>query len=226
MSRRITPSLLSLLAIAVGGALHTPAADAQSIDRNRIFDITIEAAGQIYGVSIREGEPLRLTLFETQRYEVSPVLPGGRGEEVLVAISRGSTADGGGTEIIERMRIRQGVPASMRNPPNIRLVLDRIRYATPGGGPAQPRTISFSLPGRAAADQCCVCCSGGCACACGVVAECGHCCVNECCGMIHPTSGSDEDADRARSLRIARLLGRNTCEQNFPEVVARLASRR
>lgn len=154
---RSTRFTFALVALGLAGA---STAEAQSVDRNRMFDLTIEAAGEIFGATVREGEPLRLTLNGTEQYEVSPVLPGGTGEEVLVAISRGTSVDGGATQILERLRIRPGAPATMRGHPRISVALDRIRYGTQGAVRAQPRPISFTLSRAYNPEICCVCCGG------------------------------------------------------------------
>lgn len=223
------PRTTAVLAISTLALLMVTAAraDAQAIDRSRIFDVTVEIEGQIIGASIREGEPLRLTVHRAEEYEVSPVLPGGQGAVVVVAISRRRGDEPGATEIIERLSVREGVPVTMRAHPGLKLVIDRIRYATPVAARATGRPISFALlRGAASTDYCCVCCDGVCACACGVVTDgCGHCCVGECCPMIHPTDGpAGENSQRIRNARLARFLGSNTCEKVFPEAVARIAS--
>lgn len=222
-SRRILGPLFGLALVGIAGAVP---ADAQGVDRNRVFEVTVDAAGQIFTASIREGEPLRLTLYENEQYEVSTVLVGGSGEEVLVAISRGSSLNGGRTEIVERLSLRPGVMASMRAHPKVRMVLDRIWYAAAPAARTQPRPISFALPVRASgSDSCCVCCGEACACACGVSMSCGSCCMEDCCGMVEPTDGpAGENSQRIRNARLARFLGSNTCEKVFPEAVARIAS--
>jgi hypothetical protein len=199
-------------------------ARAQQIDRNRIFDLTVEAEGQIFSAAVREGDPLRLTVRQTDEYRLVPVLQAGSRNAVTVAVYRGVAGQQGSGRLVERVNARLGSPASLRVNPSIRFVLDGVRM---GSGPvAVALPAAVRAPGQGLAsfqdENCCVCRGGACACACGVKASCGQCCMGECCKIINETSNAGAgQEERVREARIAGLLGSRSCPQAFPAVVAR-----
>jgi hypothetical protein len=223
-NRRLRPLLLA-------GALLVAAAplDAQRIDPTRVFDLTLQADGQILSTTIREGGSFRLTVQQRIEYELVPVFRGEGRDRVTLAVYRAEVGAPESRTLAERVEIQVGVPATLRVEPSWQLVLDRVRTAPASGRTAAASPVAF-LPGAALRrvvtgnDQCCVCCGNLCACACGVGMSCGSCCMPGCC-QIEPTSNPSDDGDEARrAARLTRLLGEDTCSQPFRASSARLAS--
>lgn len=180
--RRWVPAL-SLLAVAA-----VPA-DAQRIDPDRVFEVTVEVNGQLMNAMIREGSFLRLTVRETDEYHFSPVMQPGNTGRVLVAVSLGTTGQPQTRRIVERLVLSQGVPVTLQTAPTLRIVLDEIsraRRAQSSTGPAAGSGALFRFTSTQNG-SCCVCCEGACACACGVSMWCGHCCTQGCCDPMLPT---------------------------------------
>ncbi len=196
---------LSLLAMA------TVPAQAQRIDPDRIFEVTVEVNGRMMSAMIREGSFLRLTVRETDEYHFSPVLQPGNTGRALVAVSLGTTGQPQTRRIVERLVLSPGVPVTLRTAPTLRIVLDEISRARQGqsstGSTAAGGTF-FQLA-SAQDGSCCVCCEGACACACGVSMWCGHCCTRGCCDVLLPT-GSDRAPPRFGSGSFASFT-RRTC---------------
>lgn len=222
--------MLPLLA-AVAAAVLAQHASAQRVDPDRVFDVTLDVEGQVMSATIRDGGMFRLTLRETDEYRLVPVATGTSGRAVTMAVYRGTAGQPSTSRIVERVDLAVGRPATLRTNPGLTLVLDRIRSAPAQRQTSVPRSISFtaSASWRRAlqSDQCCVCCGGACACACGVRMDCGSCCMTGCC-TINETSnpgGGGEDARRAAF--VSAFLGGSACERPFPPVAAqtRVASR-
>lgn len=181
--RRWLPVLSLLAAAAVP-------ADAQRIDPDRIFEVTVEVNGRMMSAMIREGSFLRLTVRETDEYHFSPVLQPGSTGRALVAVSLGTTGQPQTRRVVERLVLSPGVPVTLRTAPTLRIVLDEISRARQGQ--SSTGTAGSGALFRLASAQdatCCVCCEGACACACGVSMWCGHCCTRGCCDVILPTGG-------------------------------------
>jgi hypothetical protein len=219
---RVFWSALLMAPLLVGRAVD---AGAQQVDRNRIFDLTVQVEGQIFSTAVREGDPLRLTVRQTDEYRLVPVLQAGSPNSITVAVYRGVAGQEGSERLVERVNARMGTPASLRVNSSIQLVLDAVRMAS--GRVAVALPAAFTAPGSGLAafqESCCVCCAGACACACGVKASCGQCCMGECCKIINETSNSGAAQDeRIREARIARLLGGRSCPQAFPAASPRSA---
>jgi hypothetical protein len=222
--RRLRPFLLAGALFAAASSL-----DAQRIDPTRVFDLTLQADGQILSTTIREGGSFTLTVRQRTEYELVPVLRGEGGDRVTLAVYRAAVGEPASRTLAERVEIRVGVPATLRVEPSWQLVLDRVRTAPAPGRTAAASPVAFS-PAAALRrvidgnDQCCVCCGNLCACACGVGMSCGSCCMPGCC-KIEPTSNPSDDGDEARrAARLTRLLGEDTCSRPFPASTARIAS--
>ncbi len=203
--RRWLPALPLLVAAAAAPA------PGQRIDPDRIFEVTVEIDGRMMSAMIREGSSLKLTLRATDEYEFSPVLRDAAAGRVLMAVSRGTAGQPQTQRIVERLELSAGVPVALRSAPTLRIVLDRIRRATPGQAAGSPAG-SPPAPFRFASVQdgsCCVCCQDACACACGASMWCGHCCTRGCCDPIEPT-GKDRTPILTGPARFASLT-RGTC---------------
>jgi hypothetical protein len=202
--RRWVPALSLLAAASVP-------ADAQRIDPDRIFEVTVEVNGRMMSAMIREGSFLRLTVRETDEYHFSPVLQPGSTGRALVAVSLGTTGQPQTRRVVERLVLSPGVPVALRTAPTLRIVLDEISRAR------QSQSSTGSTAGSGAFfrftssqnGQCCVCCEGACACACGVSMWCGHCCTQGCCDPMLPTS-NDRIPILTGSARFASFT-RRTC---------------
>lgn len=162
---------------------------AQRIDPDRIFEVTVEVNGRMMNAMIREGSFLRLTVRETDEYRFMPVLQPGSTDRALVSVSLGTAGQEGTRRVVERLVLSAGVPVTLRTAPTLRIVLDEISRARQpqaatgaAGGSAPLFRLASSQNG-----QCCVCCEGACACACGVSMWCGHCCTQGCCNPMLPT---------------------------------------
>lgn len=107
-------------------------ADAQRIDPDRIFEVTLEVEGKIMSTMIREGSFLRLTVRETDEYHFSPVLQPGNTGRVLVAVSLGTTGQPRTRRVVERLVLSPGVPVTLRTAPMLRIVLDEVSRARQG----------------------------------------------------------------------------------------------
>ena len=197
-------------------------ATAQRVNSSRVVDVTLQLPTQVMSASIREGGAFNLT-FESPRveYEFVPVMQGRNNEAVSMAIYRKSAGQGSTREIVERVNLVAGVPATLRTDPKITMVLDRVRSAAPQTQ-ASFRPAAFSIPSttswrRVLQDgQCCVCCAGACACACGVRMSCGSCAMPGC--EIQATSAPGRQEDEA--ARIASVLGVSACARPFPSATA------
>lgn len=199
-----------LPAVSLLAAASAAPAAGQRIDPDRIFEVTVEVDGRMMSAMIQEGSSLKLTLRQTDEYNLSPVLRDAAAGRVLVAVSRGAAGQPRTQRIVERLELTAGVPVSLRSAPTVRIVLDRIRRATPGQDAASPRpssTGAFRLA-SAQSGSCCVCCGDACACACGVSMSCGHCCSRGCCDPIQ--TGNDRTPILTGPARFASFT-RGTC---------------
>lgn len=164
-------------------AAASPAA-AQRVDPQRVFDLTLQLPDQMMEASIREGQPLKLTIRGTDEFEMVPVMDGPDGRRITLAVYRAVANQPSTRRLVERVALTLGTPATLRSHSGIRVVVDRIRR---GPAPTPARQASFT-PSRGLAtslfqdENCCVCCGGACACACGVKMSCGSCCMSGCCG--------------------------------------------
>lgn len=226
--RGLTRSMRSLLLVA-GSTLFASSVAAQRVDPNRVFDVTVQANGQVMSATIRDGGMFQLTLNETDEYRLVPVVTANR-STVTMAVYRGTAGQPSTSRVVERVELATGRPATLRTNPRLTLVIDRIRSAPPARQASFPRTISFgaSASWRRAlqSDNCCVCCGDVCACACGVKMGCGSCCMPGCC-TINETSNPDGGEDPARAARFAAFIGGSACERPFaaPAAATRIASR-
>jgi hypothetical protein len=205
-------------------------ATAQRVDPRRVLDVTLEYPDQVMSASIREGGTLNLS-FPSARveYEFVPVMQGRNSRAVTMAIYRMTPGQRSTRQVVERVNLAVGVPATLRTDPEITMVLDRIRNATPVTQ-ASFRPASVGVPSttswrRVLQDgQCCVCCGDrGCACACAVKMSCGSCAMPGC--VIIETSAPRGQADE--SARMAAVLGVSPCARPFPAAapVQQIASR-
>ncbi|HEV3052560.1 MAG TPA: hypothetical protein VGX50_19770 [Longimicrobium sp.] len=229
--RVLAKPVLPLLLVLAAVASVQPGA-AQRVDPNRVYDVTVQAVGQIMSATIREGGMFRLTLDVTDEYRLVPIMAGGGGGTVTMAVYRGTSGQPSTSRIVERVELTVGRPVTLRSNPDLSLVIDRIRSAPPQRQASVPRTLSFtaSASWRRAVqdDQCCVCCGRACGCACGVKMSCGSCCMSGCCPLEQPTAspgGTDEESRRA--ALVASFLGVSACERPFSAAAAqtRMASR-
>lgn len=204
-------------------------APAQRVDPSRVVDVTLQLPTQVMSASIREGGTFNLTFQNAQvEYEFVPVMQGRSTESVTMAIYRMPAGQRSTRQMVERVNLSAGVPATLRTDPKITMVLDRIRSAAPQTQ-ASFQPAAFAMPSatswrRALQDgQCCVCCAGACACACGVRMSCGSCAMPGC--EIKMTSNPEQQDDG--SARIATVLGVSACARPFPAASAaiRVAAR-
>lgn len=223
--RRFISLILPLLA-AVVAVLPGQDAFAQRVDPNRVFDITLDVNGQVMSATIRDGGMFRLTLHGTDEYRLVPVVAAPDGRTVTMAVYRGTAGQPSTSRIVERVELAVGRPATLRTNAEFTLVVDRIRSSPPQRQASMPvpQTISFAASAswrRAVqSDQCCVCCGGACACACGVSMSCGSCCMAGCCKVqvtSNPGTGGD---DARRSALLSTYLGGSACERPFPAAAA------
>lgn len=219
------------LLLAVVAALSAQAASAQRVDPQRVFDVTVQVAGQVMSATIRDGGEFQLTLDRTDEYRLMPVVAGRDGRTVTMAVYRATAGQPSTKRMVERIELSVGQPATLRTRPEFSLVVDRIRSAPPARPTVAVRPISFtaSASWRRAVqgDQCCVCCGRACGCACGVEMSCGSCCMPGCCSINETSNprGGGEDARRAGLF--AAFLGGSACERAFPAaaVETRVATR-
>lgn len=190
-------------------------ATAQRVDPTRVMDVTLQLPTQMMSASIREGGAFNLTIQSTRvEYEFVPVMQGRDARTVTMAIYRMTAGQRSTREIVERVNLVLGEPATLRTDPEITMVLDRIRNAA-------RETQAFFRPAAAAPynasrrllqdGQCCVCCAGACACACAVRMSCGTCAMPGC--QINETSAPGRREDPA--ARVVRYLGVNACASPF-----------
>ena len=191
---------------------------AQRVDPSRVMDVTLQLPTQVMSASIREGGAFNLTIQSTRvEYEFVPVMQGRNDRVVTMAIYRMTAGQRSTREIVERVSLVPGVPATLRTDPEITMVLDRVRNAD-GQTQASFQPAAFALPSTASwrrvlqDGQCCVCCAGACACACGVRMSCGSCAMPGC--EINETSGPGRQEDG--SARLAAVLGVSACARPFP----------
>jgi hypothetical protein len=218
---RLATPILALVA-ALGAALP---AGAQRIDPARVIDVSMDLGTQTLSAAIREGGSFKLVLHDRDQYEFVPVVLDAAKRKVTFAIYRGLKDQPATRGIVERVELTVGTPTRLRTNREISLVVDGIRSA-PRPADAPPRPVSFRFPDvvRAAVqgDQCCICCGGACACACGVKMYCGSCCMAGCCdtGPIRPNASLDA------ATQFAAFLGTG-CAGAFPAAPARalIASR-
>lgn len=189
------------LALSVLAAVATAApsdAAAQRVDPGRVIDVSMDVGTQTLSAAIREGGKFNLVVHDRDEYDFVPVVLDARGRKVTFAIYKGLKGQPSTRALVERIELAVGTPARLRTNGEISLVVDGIR--TVAARPAAPtrRPISFrpSDVMRAALqdpDQCCVCCGGLCACACGVKMSCGSCCMPGCCDVspIAPVTSAD-----------------------------------
>lgn len=205
------------LLLVAAAALSTQAGAAQRVDPNRVFDITLQVNGQVMTATVREGGTFRLTLHEVDEYRLVPVA-GGNERTVTLAVYRGTAGQPSTSRIVEHIQVAVGRSATLRTNPAFTLVVDGIRSAPPRQA-AAPQSISFAVSAswrRAVqSDNCCVCCGGACACACGVVMSCGSCCMPGCCS-INETSAPGRGGDESRrAAALAAFLGGSACDSPF-----------
>lgn len=188
---------------------------AQQVDANRILDLSLEVDGQIMSGRVPEGKTFRLVLGGTDEFQLVPVMAPGQARRVILAVYRSVVDQPETRRMVERRELTIGVPVTLRSHSGIQVVVDGVRARTAATA-SQTSGLPASAPARralfaSAEDQCCVCCGGACACACGVVMECGNCCVNECCGMIEPTSTEPAAPEILLQSRRFASLTRGTC---------------
>lgn len=203
-------------------------ATAQRVDASRVVDVTLQLPEQMMSASIREGGRFNLTMDAARvEFEFVPVVQGRNGQAVTMAVYRMTPGDRSTRQMVERVNLQPGVPATLRTDPEITMVVDRVRSAAIQSQ-AFFSPAAFSTPSSTSwrrvlnNDQCCVCCAGWCACACGVKMSCGSCAMPGC--SIEPASnpGSPED----ETARIAAVLGLSACSRPFPSATpARVAAR-
>jgi hypothetical protein len=201
---------------------------AQRVDPTRVVDITMQLPTQMLSASIREGGTFNLTFQRTKdEYEFVPIMQRGDARTVTMTVYRTTAGEPSTRQIVERVNLSAGVPATLRSNPEITLVLDRIRNAAPQTQAFRPATYSLTAAAswrRAAQEgQCCVCCGGVCACACAVRMSCGSCAMPGC--QIQETSAPGRQDDE--SARLAAFLGVSACARPFPTVApaSQIASR-
>ncbi|WP_420128321.1 hypothetical protein [Longimicrobium sp.] len=211
LARCILPSLLLAL----------PAA-AQRVDPTRVVDVTVQLPTQVMSATIREGGTFKLTFQGTRdEYELIPIMRSGDARAVTMTVYRTTAGETSTRQVVERVSLSTGVPATLRSNSQITLVVDRIRNAArPTQAAVQPATYSLTAAAswrRAVQDdRCCVCCSGVCACACAVKMSCGSCSTPGCQIQETSTPGRQDDG----SARMAAFLGVSACARPFPESVA------
>lgn len=130
-------------AAALAAVLAAVPASAQRVDPLRVFDVTLQLPNQVMEASIREGQPLKLTLDGTDEFEFVPVMADA-GQGVAVAVYRGRSNEPATRRLVERLALTVGTPAGLRSHTGIRVVLDRIRQAS---APAPARQVAF-VPAR------------------------------------------------------------------------------
>jgi hypothetical protein len=207
---RLAASVLALAAV-MGTA---PAADAQRIDPSRVIDVSMDLGTQTLSAAIREGGSFKLVLHDRDQYEFVPVVLDAAKRKVTFAVYRGLKDQPSTRSMVERVEMTVGTPGRLRSNREISLVVDGIRAAPqPAQAPRRPVSFRISDVIRAAvqSDQCCVCCGGACACACGVKMSCGSCCMAGCCdtGPIAPVGAVDAGG------QFAAFFGTG-CGKSFP----------
>jgi len=207
---RLAASVLALAA-AMGTALP---AGAQRIDPNRVIDVSMDLGTQTLSAAIREGGSFKLVLHDRDQYEFVPVVLDAAKRKVTFAVYRGLKDQPSTRSMVERVEMTIGTPGRLRSNREISLVVDGIRAAPPPAeAPRRPVSFRISDVIRAAVqnDQCCVCCGGACACACGVRMSCGSCCMAGCCdtGPIAPVGAVDAGG------QFAAFFGTG-CGKSFP----------
>jgi hypothetical protein len=209
------PFRLASSALALTAALGTaPSAGAQRVDPGRVIDVSMDLGTQTLSAAIREGGSFKLVLHDRDQYEIVPVVLDAAKRRVTIAVYRGLKDQPSTRGLVERVELTVGTPARLRSNREISLVVDGIRAAPrPAEAPRRPVSFRISDVVRAAVqgDQCCVCCGGVCACACGVKMSCGSCCMPGCCdsGPLKPSTSLDPAA------RYATFIGTG-CGGAFP----------
>jgi hypothetical protein len=198
-------------------------ATAQRVDASRVLEVTLQLPTQMMSASIREGGAFNLT-YEAGRveFEFVPVMQARNGTTVTMAIYRMTPGDRSTMQLVERLNLEPGIPATLRTDPEITMVVDRVRSAAihaPASFSPAAEAAPSSTSWRMALhndDKCCICCSGWCACGCQVTMWCAKCGVVTC--DVEPVSnpGSPED----ETARIAAVLGVSACARPFPAATA------
>ncbi|MBW3656901.1 MAG: hypothetical protein KY444_12445, partial [Gemmatimonadetes bacterium] len=127
-------------ALLAASFLAAAPAVAQRVDARRVFDFSIQLPQQVMQASIREGQPLKLTLGGTDEFQMVPVVSGSGGE-VTLAVYRGTANEPATRRLVERIPLAVGTPARLRSHTGIRVVLDRVREAA---APAAARRVAFT----------------------------------------------------------------------------------
>jgi hypothetical protein len=171
------------VAAVLATCLPAVSAHAQRVDPERLFELSLDINGQMMQATVREGQPLKLTLAGTDQFELVPLMETRDERRVTLAVYKATVNQPATRRLAERMALTVGTPSTMRSHAGIRIVVDRVRRA-PVAAVARPAVFT---PGRRVAtllnpESCCVCCGGVCACACGVQYTCGSCCMPGCCG--------------------------------------------
>jgi hypothetical protein len=219
---KIGRTFITMAAVLAATCLSAVPVPAQRVDPQRLFELTLQLPDQVMQATLREGQPLKLTLQGTDEFELIPVVDGRDERRVTLAVYRATANQPGTRRLAERMALTVGTPSTLRSHTGIQVVVDRIRRAPT---PTAVRPAAFA-PGRRLTtlvnpESCCVCCGQSCACACGVVMSCGSCCMAGCCGG---GGGGGEMAAYERYLGTGRA-----CETRFgaprPAATLRTASR-
>ena len=144
---RLAPHSVRAAMLAAAFLAAAPAA-AQRVDARRVFDITVQLPQQVMQASIREGQPLKLTLGGTDEFQMVPVMSGSRGE-VTLAVYRGTANQPATRRLVERIALAVGTPASLRSHTGIQVVLDRVRQAAAPTAARASSTPGFTSAGAA-----------------------------------------------------------------------------
>lgn len=198
LSRLALSSLSALLVLVLGPVAPV---HAQRVDPSRVIDVSMDLGTQVLSAAIREGGSFKLTLRDTDEYELVPVVIDPARRKVSFAVYHATVGQPATRRMVERIELVVGASGRFRTDSRLSMVVDRIRTVSrpePAAAPARPISFRPDDVVRAAfgdPDQCCVCCGEACACACGVRMGCGSCCMSpDCCTVIKPVGAGPADA--------------------------------
>lgn len=123
---KLAQNFIRSAVIILAAATSVPAA-AQRIDPQRVFDLTLQLPDQMMEASIREGQPLKLTLRGTDEFEMVPVMDDAGGQRITLAVYRAVANQPSTRRLVERVALTVGTPATLRSHSGIRVVVDGIR---------------------------------------------------------------------------------------------------
>lgn len=120
-------------------------ATAQRVDASRVVDVTLQLPEQMMSASIREGGAFNLTMEAGRvEFEFVPVMRGRNGTTVTMAIYRMTPGDRSTRQLVQRINLQPGVPATLRTAPEISIVVDRVRStAARTQAYVRPAALSF-----------------------------------------------------------------------------------